>query len=514
METRLLSARELLYNFLEKWPYEKVKNMSLLEYVDTGNPETFCQWLETKTIELGSIKGHFSNKFGIYKRRNPKEVSETLISDAIYSWLPYYGKTRNEAFQNVKRDIIQIIETARSGNFTLIDNIHLNSLVKWKIAFLYSDERIIPIFKKDVLWKIAEFQGLTNVKKIPLNKIHSFIFDNKPEDETIYQYASRLYNKFGEEENEGLEYYIIGSKYEETYSVDMFPLMEEYNVISTGYAWKYDLNHLYLAKENDIIEELKKLNELPKSYNTLKMFLRLKPGDIIAIKSSGNPKAGKPFLEIIAYAVVVERDGEVYWYDSLKMGHCINVEFIKTGLKHQLPLGGYGRTIHNIKDISTINLIFEGFKNASSKKVRDKIKGRRRLRKAITSKNTAAGKRKGSTPYITNAKHNQIQQLFKEYLVEEYGEENVLLEENNVDIKLFHKTDIIFYEVKPYDFAEDCIRTALGQLLSYVHFDTDKRNKKIRIIGPNPADDDEKELIKFLRQNLRIDFQYEAFEIE
>ncbi len=513
METRLQKCREILNKFLREWPLDRVKRMALADYVDTDNPETFCQWIETRTRQLGSIKGHFSNKFGIYKRKNPNEQPSTLISDSVYSWRHYYGKTRAEAFQNVKQDIINIIAAAQLGNFSEIDNIHLNHLVKWKIAFLYSNEQLVPIFKKDILYDIAEYQGLKNARELPIAQLQSLIFKNKPSHKNIYQYATDLFHKFGPKENEEPAFYLIGSKYGENNDRDMFPLMEEYNVVCTGFAWDYDLTHLYLADEEDIVDELKDKEE-PKSYNALRQFLQLKPGDIVAIKSTGGPKAREPFLEIIAYALVVERDGFVYWHDAENFGHCINVQYIKTGLKKQFKLGGYGRTIHSIKDQELINTLFDSYKNASSSDVREKIKIRRRTRKAVTSKNTAGQRRKGSGAYVTNPKHNKIQQLFKEYLESEFGHHNVRLEENNVDIKLFQSDSVTLYEVKPYDFAEDCIKSGLGQLLFYLSIDTDKRKKKIKIAGPYPPDEDEKKFIAFLKNNLTVDFEYEYFEIE
>lgn len=514
MEQRLLRSREILNSFLERWPLEQVRNMTLSQYVDTGNPDTFCQWVETKTRPLGSIKGHFSNKFGIYKRKNLNKIPSNLISDEVYSWQRYYGVKRDEAFKNVKQDIINIILASQSGDFDHIDNIHLNHLLKWKIAFLYSNEKIVPIFKKEILHNIAEHQGLNDVKKLPTSRLQDFIYNNKPAHQHVYQYASDLFNEFGKEENNEPSYYLIGSKYGENANEDMFPLMEEYSVVCTGFAWEYDLSHLYQENEKVIVAELKKLGEPSKSYNTLRRFLQLKPGDIVAIKSTGSPKAGTPFLEIVAYAVVVEKDGVVYRHETDNFGHSINVVFIKTGLKDQFTLGGYGRTIHSITDQAMIDKLFKGYESANSITVRNKIKNRRRKRQASKSRNISKQRRKGSGAYVTNAKHNQIQERFKEYLEDEFGEENVHIEENNVDIKLFQPDSITFYEVKPYDWAEDCIRAGIGQLLSYTFFDTDKRKKRIRIIGPNPPDEDEKRFILFLKNSLAIDFDYEHFEID
>jgi len=95
-------------------------------------------------------------------------------------------------------------------------------------------------------------------------------------------------------------YFLIGSKYNENNNFDMFPSMEKYNVVCTGFACDYDLKNLYQKSEKEIIDFLKRKKEEPKSYNALKQFLQLKIGDVVAVKSTGSPKAGKPFLEIVA----------------------------------------------------------------------------------------------------------------------------------------------------------------------------------------------------------------------
>src|SRR5271157_3585531 len=208
-------------------------------------------------------------------------------------------------------------------------------------------------------------------------------------------------------------YFLIGSKYGDNNDIDMLPSMEEFNVVCTGFAWDIDLTNLYLHSENEITAFLKRKKEVPRSYNVLNKFLQLKPGDVVAVKSNGSPKGRNPFLEIAAYAVVVERDGEVYWHMKDPCGHCINVQFIKTGLKNQYALGGYGRTIHRITNESVINRLFDGYKSPSSASVRQNIKMKRRTRSAAISKNILAQRRKGSAGYVTNQTHNQIQQLFK-----------------------------------------------------------------------------------------------------
>jgi hypothetical protein len=197
MDNRTEVSRELLYDFLGRWSIDRVQSMTLEEYVSIGNKDTFCQWLETKTKSLGSINGINSIKFGIYKRGDKTKKPKNPISDSTYSWQRFYGKTRGEAFENIKKEILSIIEYSQSGRFDKIDNIHLTLFVKWKIAYLYSNERLIPIFKKSVLHEIAKNYGLDVNKKPKNSEIQDLIIKFKPAHVSIYDYAYELYAKFG-----------------------------------------------------------------------------------------------------------------------------------------------------------------------------------------------------------------------------------------------------------------------------------------------------------------------------
>ena len=68
-------CREILCDFLDRWSVDEVKRMTLDQYVSIGDKDTFCQWLETRTRILGSIKGVPSFKFGIYKLQLADKLS-------------------------------------------------------------------------------------------------------------------------------------------------------------------------------------------------------------------------------------------------------------------------------------------------------------------------------------------------------------------------------------------------------------------------------------------------------
>jgi hypothetical protein len=510
METNVHKCRLLLKRFQERWPIDSLGKMQLSQYVGLKNPDTFCQWIETKTRDLGSIKGHFSNKFGIYKRRDAEENPQHLISDDEYSWVPFYGDNRKQAFKSIRHEVRHIAQSAQLGQFNYVDSQKINHLTRWKIAFLYSNERIVPIFKKELLWGIAKDLGMPDAVEKPFSQIYQFIYSKKPAGLDIFSFASALLLKYGKDKPVEPNYYIIGSKYGEGNDQDIFPAMLSFNAVSTGFAWDCKVDDLYGSNQSEIVNALNAKNELPKSYNTLKLFLQFKPGDIIAIKSTGSPKGKAGFLEIIAYAVVVERDGKVYWFENTVLGHCINVEFIATDIKNQYNLGGYGRTVHKIADPAVIDNIFGSFLRPNT--IIKAIKKRRR-RKAAKSKSIAGQERKGSKGYVTNPKHNLIQVLFRDMLIEQYGDK-VMLEENFVDVKLVLDDSITFYEVKPYVLAEDCIQEALGQLFAYSFYDETPSMKKIlRVVGPSAALRDEKKWIAYLKDSFSLDFDYIHFDL-
>lgn len=340
--------RELLDQFLDRWPIDKIKSMSLQEYVGLKNKDTFCQWVETKTRMLGSIKGMTSIKFGIYQRQDQAKRPKNYENDDKYSWLAAYGEERGAAFKKVQEEIIKIIQLSELGKFEQIDDLVLPDLFKWKVAFLYSNERLIPIFKNDVLIKIAEHFGLKTNRHTTISQIQKVMMQNKPVNLDVYSFMRQLYDQFGNTE------------------------------------------------------------------------------------------------EAVDVAVAVR---------------------------------------HLRKKIR-------------SRKAASKINTEEHIRTAV------------ARSFIAQKKHSKIQQALYKLLCAQYGEENVFPEENFVDIKLIQKDYITFYEVKSSSYASECIKEALGQVLLYSFNDCDERPKKHIVVGQYPANDSDKKYIEFLKQNLKLEFDY------
>lgn len=152
------------------------------------------------------------------------------------------------------------------------------------------------------------------------------------------------------------DYYLIGSTYtyEDKSSEDIFDEMRSRNVVCVGYA-NMDLSHLYRKAHQDIINYLKGMEEKPASYNSLKHFLNLKRGDMVAIKK-WNMVAGVGGMKVLAYARVVERNGRVYSYDKGGLAHMVNVEYLDTPAD-MFPYN-YRTTIYHVTELDRIEKIF------------------------------------------------------------------------------------------------------------------------------------------------------------
>lgn len=144
-----LESQKFLKKFLEKFPLEKVEEMTLKEYATgRGNQEkdkSFCYWVETKLRNLGEIRGgrlSEHQRFGIYyDARN----GEYKFKNS--NWKnPRFGNSVAAVYEEVHEAIISLLEAAQKHDYEKIEKNKLNPLFKNKLTFLYDAENWIPIY--------------------------------------------------------------------------------------------------------------------------------------------------------------------------------------------------------------------------------------------------------------------------------------------------------------------------------------------------------------------------------
>ena len=187
--------QHLLYKqFNELFPYEKLKELTLDQYTNQ-NKTAFIYWLEFKTKPLGSIGADDSFKFGIYRRnRDPKvDPAGIKVFDERYAWYSKLGANPEDAFATVRNAVVRIANYAKELDYYAIENETgiFTDVVKWKIAYLYSDEKLIPYYSLKRLKVISAYLGMVVTDDVTIADIQKYLVE-KREGKDIYQYAKEL----------------------------------------------------------------------------------------------------------------------------------------------------------------------------------------------------------------------------------------------------------------------------------------------------------------------------------
>ncbi|GHE85926.1 AAA family ATPase [Thalassotalea profundi] len=187
--------KNLWDEFLTTWSIDRVKNMTLEEYVGFADKTTFTYWLETKTHPIANINGSPSYKFGIYKRNPNKEIKEKAGTKQgeEYSWYSRFGDTEQEAFIAIRKNILTVINASQNNDLNTIENVSLSNMFKWKIAFLYQNRNsptIVNIFSKDKLDELTGLSGKPSFSDYYQELVSNY---NAEDYESIAEYGKELW---------------------------------------------------------------------------------------------------------------------------------------------------------------------------------------------------------------------------------------------------------------------------------------------------------------------------------
>lgn len=512
-------AHDKLREFTGRWSLDALKEMSLREYSNVGDKDTFCYWLEFETELLGRIGGRPSNKFGIWNQKKEGHLgSDTYSSDDHYKWYRKYGKTAAKAFEKVRSLIVEIVAHSTEGSFDKIDSVDFDSLTKWKIAFIYSGYSLMPIYKNQTIRQVARNLEHPNPDRAPLSDLHQYIVSHKPKEEEFFDFAWRQYTiAISQPER---NYYIIGSKYEDNQGGDTVDISENIlkrSVVSIGYFWGEDFSKVYGKSYGEIYEWCdENIFDKDEKYQTARRaiayFLQLKPGDLIAVKSHG--RFGT--LTIIAYAEVVAKGDRVYQPDRAKfpegLGQIVHVRFLESRLKIETGLN-YGQTIHQIipgDKEGHFEKIFGAYSvlERPDDKEDDEPDPEDRI-----GNNPDPYFREVSYSTVIDRVHDKLKNAFARHLKRTYPKDVVRTEFKRVDIRRDSRNEVYLYEVKPFNSAYACVRAGIGQLLDYWYSSKDDaENFYLVIVGPVAIQPDEISFIEHVAESLKVSFSYIHFE--
>jgi len=182
-------------DFLEKWPVERVRTMSLEEYSSSGSENTFTYWIEQRLRHLGSVRGGSSFKFGIYFRKDEEQQvnGSGRTYSGQYAWYTKYGSTADEAFENVRQKILEVINAVKDADLDAIQRVDLGDGYKWKIAFHYQDRAkpiVSPVYQSGALRALTQ-----SPKNISLPDIYRSLIKEKHPEIDLLDFGRKLWTR-------------------------------------------------------------------------------------------------------------------------------------------------------------------------------------------------------------------------------------------------------------------------------------------------------------------------------
>lgn len=533
-ERNKAKVEKLVASFQATWPLARVRTMSLEEYAQApGNKDSFCYWVKERMKEAGSLGNTFpANTFGIY-RRDPKNTDGKtgLAEEGGYLWLPSLGgDTAQEAFEAMRDRIVATIEAAQAGDLAAISQIHGFDLFRWKLAYLYAPDKVVPIYNREHLKAAARELGMPNYQQASYAARHRYILANLPEGMDAFTYMHDFYERNRVEPERGVKYWVVGSSYQDPGqpSTNVFDRMVEQGGVSIGYLWGEDLTAYYLDATRDVgglAEEYYKTHRTESAKaarDAMRHFMQIAPGDIVAIKGSKYVHDG--VISIIGYARIVERDGVVYrpstegYPDGL--GHILNAEFLATDLERRIPVMR-GASVHLVdrnKDRSAWDHIFgplvaqlEGVEHVTEQlALADELDAGSPPHGGTAQKNVTPHFRKGSIGREVEQYHNQMQQSYYDLLHTLHAGEDIRMERGYVDIVRVDAEGVHhLYEVKPDAEPLKCIRQGIGQLLAYAwSYGLDNARVRLYVVGPQPIDERGRKFLGFVQDQLGMALAY------
>ena len=153
------SLQEIALNtrgeFLQNFPMNKLKDMTLDEYVIGQQSPTFCTFVEVKTKPWAFIQGATADKFGIYFGVTNTDKTKK------YRFTKKFGSDEQSAFNSVKKALLQLIELGKATelDFQAIDSNPISQMFKAKILSLYFPDKFINVCSEEHLQLFGEKYG-------------------------------------------------------------------------------------------------------------------------------------------------------------------------------------------------------------------------------------------------------------------------------------------------------------------------------------------------------------------
>ncbi len=200
----ILNSRKELYQlrskFIKYFNRNKIFKMEIDDYVigvhshknNSNLINNFCYGLERQLDGLGRTLGATAFKFGVYYGQVESDKTDK------YRFVKKFGTTHQEAFQNVKTALIELINSGENEKIEEIVENPLSPMFKGKILSTYFPDRYLNIFSdKHLNFFISQFDldTVDLINKDPVYKREA-LFNFKNQDPVMQNWSMDMFVTF------------------------------------------------------------------------------------------------------------------------------------------------------------------------------------------------------------------------------------------------------------------------------------------------------------------------------
>lgn len=194
MENKVSALRN---QFVKDFTKDRILRMEIDEYVNgKGNKSTFCNRIETELKELGNMKGSTARKFGIYFGKYGKDT------ELQYRIVGKLGDTLDQAFDCLKREIVDLIELGDAYNINKIKQNKISPMLKGKILSIYYPKNYLNVYSSSHLdYFIGQLNLMLTFRLSEIEKQQAILAFKNNDDIlrgwSLYKFTKFLYYLFG-----------------------------------------------------------------------------------------------------------------------------------------------------------------------------------------------------------------------------------------------------------------------------------------------------------------------------
>jgi len=196
----LLENKKSIYklrdDFAKYYTETRILNMPIDTYV-LGKSHTdvkfhFCYTIERSLDRLGRIVGSTAFKFGVYYGVTKSDKIEK------YRYTDKFGKSKEEALENVKNEIIRLIEAGKKKDLKAIAQNKISPMFKGKILNVYYPEEYLNVFSEEHLNHFLVLFNLDNPRLINSDSVYKrdALKVYKNEDEIMKEWPMDIFSDF------------------------------------------------------------------------------------------------------------------------------------------------------------------------------------------------------------------------------------------------------------------------------------------------------------------------------